>query len=99
VVVVSEQDVQSEEVDVGGADLVAADDPPRWPPGNYARLSAVVPGLGQIFQGRPLTALIQFATVAAYIVTTIRVGGPRATLLALFWNLWSSIDAYRHERR
>jgi hypothetical protein len=65
--------------------------------GIHASLSALVPGLGQAVQGRFGTALLQFGTVVTYVVGTVGLGGRRALLLALAWNLWSVIDAYRHE--
>lgn len=65
--------------------------------GRNAVLSAIVPGLGQLAQGRLGAALIQFGTVATYIVSTLGFGGRRALLVALVWNLWSVVDAYRHE--
>jgi hypothetical protein len=63
----------------------------------HAGLSALVPGLGQLAQGRVGSALVQFGTVAAYVVGTLGLGGRRALLFALAWNLWSVIDAYRRE--
>ena len=63
----------------------------------HAGLSVVVPGLGQFAQGRWGAALAQFGTVAAYVVGAFGLGGRRALLFALLWNLWSVIDAYRHE--
>ena len=63
----------------------------------HAGLSLLVPGLGQLAQGRLGSALVQFGTVAAYVAATFGLGGRRALLLAVLWNLWSVIDAYRHE--
>ncbi len=63
----------------------------------HAGLSALVPGLGQLMQGRWITALVQFGTVAAYVLGALGLGGRRALLVALVWNVWSVIDAYRHE--
>jgi hypothetical protein len=65
--------------------------------GMHAGLSALVPGLGQVAQRRFGTALLQFGTVITYIVSTLGLGGRRALILALAWNLWSVIDAYRHD--
>lgn len=56
-----------------------------------------MPGLGQLAQRRWGAALVQFGTVAAYVVAALGLGGRRALLLALLWNLWSVLDAYRHE--
>ena len=58
--------------------------------------SAIIPGLGQLRQGRYATAIVQFGTVAAYLVAAGSLGGRRAMLLALLWNVWSIIDAARH---
>jgi hypothetical protein len=65
--------------------------------GEHALLSAFIPGLGQLVQRRFGTAVIQFSTVAAYLVGALGLGGRRALLIALCWNVWSAIDAYRHE--
>jgi hypothetical protein len=65
--------------------------------GQHAFLSALIPGLGQLTQGRLGTAVLQFGTVAAYLVGTLGLSGRRALLLGLCWNVWSVIDAYRHE--
>jgi hypothetical protein len=63
----------------------------------HAGLSVLVPGLGQLAQGRSIAALVQFGTVAAYVGAALGLGGRRALLVALVWNVWSVIDAYRHE--
>jgi hypothetical protein len=63
-----------------------------------AALSALVPGLGQLAQHRFGTAFIQFGTVAGYVVGTLALGDRRALLFALGWNLWSVVEAYRHDR-
>jgi hypothetical protein len=65
--------------------------------GRHAFLSALIPGLGQLAQHRFATAVIQFGTVAAYLIGTLGLGGRRALLFALCWNFWSVIDAYRHD--
>jgi hypothetical protein len=65
--------------------------------GEYALLSALVPGLGQAIQRRFGAALIQLGTVSAYVAGALSLGGRRDLLLALLWNVWSVIDAYRHE--
>lgn len=58
--------------------------------------SAIVPGLGQLRQGRFVAAVAQFGTVVAYLVAAGSLGGRRAMLFALLWNVWSIIDAARH---
>ena len=65
--------------------------------GQHAFLSAFVPGLGQLIQRRFGAAVIQFGTVAAYLAGAHGLGGRRALMIALCWNVWSVIDAYRHE--
>jgi hypothetical protein len=66
--------------------------------GRDVALSLLVPGLGQLAQGRRLAAATQFGTVLGYIVAShIGVGGG-AAFFALAWNVWSAIDAYRHAR-
>ena len=65
--------------------------------GQYALLSAFIPGLGQLIQRRFGAAVIQFGTVAAYLVGAFGLGDRRAMLVALCWNVWSVVDAYRHE--
>jgi hypothetical protein len=60
-------------------------------------LSILVPGLGQLAQHRFGAAATQFATVTAYVVAALGLGGYRAAAFALAWNLWSAIDAYRHD--
>ena len=62
-----------------------------------ALLSALVPGLGQLIQRRPLVAALQFGTVVAYGFGVLGLGGRRALFLALAWNVWSIVDAVRHE--
>lgn len=62
-------------------------------------LSLVVPGLGQFRQRRWWLAGLQFSTVAAYLFIAARAAGGRALWFAVFWNEWSAIDAYLHERR
>jgi hypothetical protein len=63
----------------------------------HAWYSAVVPGLGQVAQHRYGAAFVQFGTAITYLVGAFGLGGRRALLLALFWNVWSIIDASRHE--
>ena len=61
-------------------------------------LSLMLPGLGQFTQRRVLSGAGQLGTVVAYTATAIALGSPRALLLAFAWNVWSAIDAYRHDR-
>ena len=61
-----------------------------------ASASALIPGLGQLLQRRFGAAFLQFGTVVTYLVASGSVHGGRAWLLALFWNLWSVVDAYRY---
>jgi hypothetical protein len=63
----------------------------------YAGWSLLVPGLGQLVQRRYGTALLQFGTVVVYLAGTLGLGGRRSLLFALFWTVWSVVDAYRHE--
>lgn len=62
-----------------------------------AALSLIVPGLGQVAQRRYVDAALQFGTVTTYVAGVFGFGGGRALLLALLWNAWSVIDAFRHE--
>lgn len=62
-----------------------------------AILSLFVPGLGQAAQRRYVDAAVQFGTVATYVVGVFALDGGRALPLALLWNVWSVIDAFRHE--
>ena len=63
-----------------------------------ALLSLVVPGLGQFAQRRFIVGAGQLATVVAYTVSAFALGGRHALVLAVAWNVWSAIDAYRHDR-
>jgi TM2 domain-containing membrane protein YozV len=63
----------------------------------HAALSVLVPGLGQFAQRRPLSGIVQFATVVGYVVAALSLGGGRAAWLAVAWSVWSAVDAYRHE--
>ena len=63
----------------------------------HASLSLLVPGLGQLAQHRFGAAVIQFGTVAAYVGGAVGLAGHKAVLLAVAWNLWSIVDAYRQE--
>ena len=62
-------------------------------------MSAVLPGLGQWFQGRRLIGALQLGTVLAYLGTAMATENAAAAFLALAWNVWSSVDAFRHTRR
>ena len=65
---------------------------------SHAACSALVPGLGQLVQRRFGAAAAQFGTVAAYAALALGSGSTRALWIALAWNAWSAIDAYRRER-
>jgi len=80
-------------------DLIAEPMPgqPRGPLTEAVR-SALLPGLGQLAQGRPVTAFLQFGTMAAYVATAVGTGTHRAAWLAIPWNVWSAIEAYIYER-
>jgi hypothetical protein len=62
-----------------------------------ALLSAYLPGLGQLRQGRLGTAVLHCGTVLAYLIGGFGLGGGRTLLFAVMWSFWSAIDAYRHE--
>ena len=66
-------------------------------PGDHALLSAFVPGLGQLVEGRFVAAAVQFGTVMTYVLCSFAIGARRTLLVALVWNLWSVVDAYRHD--
>jgi hypothetical protein len=76
----------------------AAEVASRTPAVERALLSLFLPGLGQFAQDRLFTGAGQLGTVLAYLIAAFSVGGDHALLLALAWNLWSAVDAYRHER-
>ena len=59
-------------------------------------LSLFIPGLGQLAQGRRLAAATQFGTVVGYLIAAWVGLGGRAWLIAIAWNVWSAVDAYRH---
>ena len=67
-------------------------------PSNYFWLSMVLPGAGQLAQRLFMSAAVQTATVCFYLVAASAGGGGRALFLALVWNLYSAVDAYRHAR-
>ena len=71
---------------------------PRAPAVERAVLSLVLPGLGQFAQRRFLAGGGQLGTVVAYAATALAVGGGSALWLAIGWNVWSAVDAYRHDR-
>jgi hypothetical protein len=76
----------------------AADLAPRAPGAERWLLSFLFPGLGQFAQRRFFAGAAQLGTVLAYGVTALALGNGRAALFAIAWNVWSAIDAYRHER-
>ena len=43
-------------------------------------------------------APLQFGTVVAYLFAAGSLGGHRAMMFALLWNVWSIVDAARHEK-
>jgi len=63
----------------------------------HASYSVLVPGLGQLAQRRFGAALLQFGTAAAYATAALGFLSPLATVVGLVCNLWSVVDAYRHE--
>jgi hypothetical protein len=65
----------------------------------HATMSAVIPGLGQWHQGRRLVGALQLATVLGYVTAAVVTESGRAAWLALAWNVWSSLDAFRFARR
>ena len=71
---------------------------PQVSPAGRALQSLLIPGLGQFAQRRFLIGAGQLVTVLAYSATALSLGGPRALLLSIAFNVWSAIDAYRHER-
>jgi len=71
---------------------------PLAPAVERAILSLVVPGLGQFAQRRFVAGAGQLGTVIAYSATALALGGGQALLLAIGWNVWSAVDAYRHDR-
>jgi hypothetical protein len=73
--------------------------PPPRTPAEVAALSVFLPGLGQLMQGRWLTAALQFGTVVTYLFVAGGSRGSRAIWLAVLWNAWSAIDAYVDEFR
>lgn len=81
-----------------GSDAPARVDEASRSASEHAILSLVLPGLGQFAQGRPIAGMAQLGTVAAYAASALALGGGRALLLAVLWNLWSALDAYRHDR-
>jgi hypothetical protein len=64
-----------------------------------AGMSLLIPGLGQLLQRRFAAAAIQFGAVVTYGVAAIGAGWGRAAFLAIAWNIWSAVDAYRHDRQ
>ena len=76
------------------ADVASHSATPR-DPSNYFWLSLVIPGAGQLAQRLFASAAIQTATVCFYMIAASASGGGRALFLALVWNLYSAVDAYR----
>ena len=70
----------------------------RPPAAERAVLSLVMPGLGQFAQRRFLAGAAQLGTVVAYATGALVFGDARALIVAVVWNVWSAIDAYRNER-
>lgn len=68
----------------------------HWDPSSFSLLSLLVPGAGQLAQGRFLAAAVQAATVGTYLAAAMSLGGGRSLWLAVAWNAWSAIDAYWH---
>jgi hypothetical protein len=66
---------------------------PVLPAGNAAVASLIVPGLGQFLQRRYGTALIQLASMAAFCLGALGVGGRDYVWLALAFNVWSPLEA------
>jgi hypothetical protein len=61
--------------------------------------SLFVPGLGQLYQRRYVTAALHFASVATYSLTALRLGGRAWLIGAAFFNVWSVVDAFWWSRR
>ena len=80
----------------GSREPVAAD---SGSPEQSAVLSLLIPGLGQFTQRRFIAGTGHLGSVVTYAVTALALGEGRALLFAIAWNVWSAIDAYRHERR
>ena len=70
--------------------------PPASTRRTEALASGFIPGVGQLLQGRPLAAAIQFSTVVAYVVIGSAIGLRHAMLFGFVWNCYSVIDAYRY---
>lgn len=49
-------------------------------------------------QGRWVTSVAQFGLVVAYLAGVFAVGPTQAIWLAVFWNVYSAIEAYWYER-
>ena len=82
---------------VASPENLAIAPPRRWARADAAVLSALLPGAGQVAQGRLGMAVIQGATVAGYAAAALAAGGGEALWIALAWNVWSAVDAYRSE--
>ena len=73
--------------------------PPQVTPSSRAALSLLLPGLGQFAQGRFWVGAGQLVSVVAYSATALALSDVRALIFAIAWNVWSAIEAYRHERK
>jgi hypothetical protein len=62
-----------------------------------AVLSAVLPGLGQFAQGRLLAGSVQLGSAVTWSLAAFLSGNLPLLWLALGWNVWSAIDAWRSE--
>jgi hypothetical protein len=51
-----------------------------------------------VAQGRWVTGVAQFGLVVAYLAGVFAVGPTQAIWLAVFWNVYSAIEAYWYER-
>lgn len=73
--------------------------PVKETPSGRAALSLLIPGLGQFAQRRFLAGAGQLVAVSAYWATALALSDSRAMWLAIGLNIWSAVEAYRHERR
>ena len=87
-----------EESDIAPPVVVSADRP-RIDPANSAGLSLLVPGLAQAMERRWASAITHFGAVMTYLVVVAQAGWGHAGWLAIAWNVWSAVEAYRHARR
>jgi hypothetical protein len=73
--------------------------PVQATPRARAALSLLLPGLGQFAQRRFLAGTGHLVAVTAYWTMALALGDSRAMWLAIALNIWSGIEAYRHEPR